>query len=414
MAAARNALRDELALTALVVQQGAELPALRATVAQQAAALARQDAALARQDAALARQDAALAELLPLRALLPAREPLLELSAAKVAQHNKRFNFISALICTAQNGYARDVDPFVALCRETWREEQLWDALKDLPHGRLKQHGPRNKDGAAVVDPYGKKRTRLMHAARKGDGARVRWLLARGARAALQDVNGRSALYWACLVSSSVDVVRALLAGGAPVDAKDRDGFSPLCLASGKGHVEVVRALLAGGADVEAAANDGATPLFIASEEDHVEVVRVLLAGGAAVDAVADGGRTPLYTASDMGHVEVVHALLAGGADVEAAANDSATPLFIASQDGHVEVVRALLAGGAAVDAAVIEGATPLIIASQNGHVEVVRTLLAGGAAVNHIAANGATPLSRARAESHAAVVALLLAAGAA
>ena len=50
----------------------------------------------------------------------------------------RRFNFISCLILTAQNGFGRDVDPFVALCRETWGEEILFDALKDLPHGKLK------------------------------------------------------------------------------------------------------------------------------------------------------------------------------------------------------------------------------------------------------------------------------------
>ena len=49
-----------------------------------------------------------------------------------------RYNFLSCLFLTAQNGFGQDVEPFLALSRETWGEEQLWAAVKDLPHGALK------------------------------------------------------------------------------------------------------------------------------------------------------------------------------------------------------------------------------------------------------------------------------------
>ena len=51
------------------------------------------------------------------------------------------YNFISSLILTAQNGFGRDVEPFLALSRETWGEEILFDAVKDLPHGALQKRG---------------------------------------------------------------------------------------------------------------------------------------------------------------------------------------------------------------------------------------------------------------------------------
>ena len=78
------------------------------------------------------------AEVAELRELLPARK------AARKARERElhRHNFISALICTAENGYGRDVEPFLALCRETWGEERLWDAVKDLPHGCVRREGP--------------------------------------------------------------------------------------------------------------------------------------------------------------------------------------------------------------------------------------------------------------------------------
>ena len=62
---------------------------------------------------------------------------------------------------------------------------------------------------------------------------RARAGCSRGARARrCRTMYGRSALHWAFLESGGVDVVRALLASGAPVDAKDADDFFPLYLAS--------------------------------------------------------------------------------------------------------------------------------------------------------------------------------------
>jgi ankyrin repeat protein len=86
--------------------------------------------------------------------------------------------------------------------------------------------------------------------------------------------------------------------------------------ACGDGNLEMVRALLARGAAVDAASKSGATPLFIACESGHLEVVQELLARGAAVNAVNNSGVTPLFVASENGHSEVVLELCARGADM--------------------------------------------------------------------------------------------------
>jgi hypothetical protein len=182
-----------------------------------------------------------------------------EAAAALARVEARRFNFISCLILTAQNGFGRDVDPFV-LCRETWGEEILFDALKDLPHGRARQEGPAVQGATESFGfdhgPFSARRTRVMHAAQAGNVARLRWLLARGARLELQDWSGRTALMWA----------------------------------SWMGRLGAVRELLTWGAAVDAAENDGATPLFAASQNNHLKVVRKLLARGAAVDAAMKWG----------------------------------------------------------------------------------------------------------------------------
>ncbi len=48
-----------------------------------------------------------------------------EAGAAARAEVALRYNFISCLILTAQNGFGQDVDHVTALCRETWGEHQL-------------------------------------------------------------------------------------------------------------------------------------------------------------------------------------------------------------------------------------------------------------------------------------------------
>jgi len=51
-----------------------------------------------------------------------------------------------------------DVEPFLALCRETWGEEQLWAAVKNQPHGRARQEGLAAEDAeepfSSEQDPF--------------------------------------------------------------------------------------------------------------------------------------------------------------------------------------------------------------------------------------------------------------------
>ena len=84
--------------------------------------------------------------------------------------------------------------------------------------------------------------------------------------------------------------VRALLAKGANVNARDKDGITALMMAASGGHLDVVRVLLAQGADVNAKVNNAQTggvdwtALSWASGH-HPEVVLELLDKGADINA---------------------------------------------------------------------------------------------------------------------------------
>src|SRR5579871_1943486 len=126
---------------------------------------------------------------------------------------------------------------------------------------------------------------------------------------------GEPALVWAADYAPS-PVVKALLARGAGVNARDRQGCTPLHYAAHNGRLRNVRLLLAAGADVNAKENDGYTPLMGGR---CMIITRLLLHRGADVNARAENGWTALLDAAQLGTPSQVRLLLAWGADIHAA-----------------------------------------------------------------------------------------------
>ena len=92
--------------------------------------------------------------------------------------------------------------------------------------------------------------------------------------------------------------LRALLNGGAPIDAKNSTGtVTALIMASMHGQEAAVGELLARGAGVNVAGETGMTPLYIAAYEGHQAVVTALLKAGAGVNLLFMGS-SPLQAAS--------------------------------------------------------------------------------------------------------------------
>ena len=71
----------------------------------------------------------------------------------------------------------------------------------------------------------------------------------------------------------------------AMVDARDRDGETPLYLAAARGNNDIVERLLLAGANANAVTKHGATALHCAVWRGNSEMVRALLAVGVDVNA---------------------------------------------------------------------------------------------------------------------------------
>ena len=93
--------------------------------------------------------------------------------------------------------------------------------------------------------------------------------------------------------------VRGLVATDAGlVHAQDSDGSTPLHCATWKGHLDTVAFLLSAGANVNAHnRNDhwGTTPLHAAAHANQAAIAKLLIEHGADVNAKDLNGKTPMH-----------------------------------------------------------------------------------------------------------------------
>ena len=89
--------------------------------------------------------------------------------------------------------------------------------------------------------------------------------------------------------------VNQLIHAGANVNARNKNGWTPLMIAAWKNpSPKILTALLSHGADVHAKSGDGWTPLMFAAAESTPEILTVLLDAGADAKAKDDEGQTAL------------------------------------------------------------------------------------------------------------------------
>ncbi|HEY5196692.1 MAG TPA: ankyrin repeat domain-containing protein [Solirubrobacteraceae bacterium] len=160
------------------------------------------------------------------------------------------------------------------------------------------------------------------------DPATVEMLCARGARASAGN------LHQAVFKRRPPSTVGALLDAGAPVDAPDDDGLTPLQLATRWGDAATADLLLTRGADPAAVTDDD-------------RALGAFLAGAPAPPRDATGLAEMLDMATHAGDLAAVRRLLDAGAPVDGDPTADERPLGQASWRGHPAVVAELVSRGA-------------------------------------------------------------------
>jgi len=158
---------------------------------------------------------------------------------------------------------------------------------------------------------------RFLLAVREGRRADAERFLREGAEVGDQE----AVLVAAVRGKAPRDLLEWLLGEGAPVDAPDGSGRTPLSWASGRGETDEVELLLARGASTETRDRLGRTPLHYAVFGGSVPVIRRLLEAGADVNSQDQMGSTPLMYACAKNQPGVIALLKESGADVAAKDN---------------------------------------------------------------------------------------------
>jgi cytohesin len=189
-------------------------------------------------------------------------------------------------------------------------------------------------------------------------------------------------------VQTTDDVVVAGLVGSGG------GGLTPLVFAAREGYIDVAKALLDGGAPVNETTNYGWTALLTAVNNRHYQLAKLLIEHGADVNIANKGGWTPIYLATDnrnieggdypvhkadMDSLEFIKLLLDHGADPDARCKDNTLTRTIFTMQWFYE-----------------DGATAFIRAAQSSDTKLMALLLEYGADAFAETASGDTALTAA------------------
>lgn len=165
---------------------------------------------------------------------------------------------------------------------------------------------------------------------------------------------GRMPLHQAANRSSPA-LVRILIEQGAPINARMRNGATPLLRATQNPDLNVLKLLVAEGADLQLRNNFGQSVLHYAAWYDfRPDMLRFLLAQGMDIDIRDNYGNTPfLRAAEDSPSVDLLDFLLQNGADIRARNDNGATALHQLAERSDEEsqaLIRFLLEKGLGID----------------------------------------------------------------
>lgn len=212
------------------------------------------------------------------------------------------------------------------------------------------------------------------------------------------------------VTANKLSFVNALVKGGADLNAKNREGRTPLMITAEKGFSNGAKLLLGASADFNVKDNAGETALFKAvkiNSDGSYAVADLILKAGAKADDAGGDGKPALLQAAEAGGYGFVSLLLKYGANPNTENQKKETVIYILSKtimtgakdkwksDRAAKVIAEVVAKGGDANRADKYGRTPLDLACRVKNTVIIEALLKNGALVDTQDANGNTPLKK-------------------
>ncbi|MFO0389756.1 MAG: ankyrin repeat domain-containing protein [Alphaproteobacteria bacterium] len=268
--------------------------------------------------------------------------------------------------------------------------------------------GANNLGGSQTSQPkkiYGAQD--LLEASAAGKIEEVRKLLGNKVPPDVRDNKRRTPLIYAAWNGHN-DLCAVLLAAGANIDFKDRDGFGALDYAAGRGRTDTVSFLLSLTNKKDSGYYLEFAQLINAVNNKSLSVISGLASAKHYVNRLTPEGQSALHLSASSGYLTVAEALITLGADVNLRNFEDQTPLHWAAWNNQNDVITVLLKHGAKHSLKDKSGNTPLTMAVQNNSINAVKLLIESGAEKNPVNKQGQNALLIASDKGYKEIVELL------
>ena len=183
----------------------------------------------------------------------------------------------------------------------------------------------------------------LHHACREDDVFVVHALLKNGCSVSILSREEQEELFHHACREDDVFVVHTLLKNGCSVSILSREEQEQLLHhACCESDVLFVEALLASGCNMNCVYSTGYTPLMVATEKGHEEVVKKLILAGVNLEMQTANGDTAFHQAASGNNIQCGILLAEGGASVRTKNKSSQTPLDLGKTEFKEAVKQAL------------------------------------------------------------------------